>query len=211
MSTVTETATNPTDAIPTPQADPIAAPAVEPTPAVPVADPAPTLLGDDPKPEETKPADPPPVPEKYEFKAPEGKEFDAKLVDSFSEAAKKAGLTQDAAQTVIAEMAPVLEARQQEQITTIRKEWLDASTTDKEFGGEKLKENLGVAKKAMDTFATPELRKLLEDTGLGNHPEMIRAFYRAGKAISEDSFVSGHASAKPQDITAVLYPTMKKE
>jgi hypothetical protein len=68
---------------------------------------------------------------------------------------------------------------------------LTSSKTDQEFGGEKLSENLSVAKKALDAFGTPELRKLLDDSGLGNHPEVIRMMYRAGKAISEDRFVGG--------------------
>ena len=71
-------------------------------------------------------------------------------------------------------------------------EWLETSKADKEFGGEKLPENLGVARKALDAFATPELCKLLDETGLGNHPEVIRMFFRAGKAISEDKFVGGN-------------------
>jgi hypothetical protein len=65
------------------------------------------------------------------------------------------------------------------------------SKGDKEFGGDKLSENLGVAKKALDAFGTAELRSLLNQSGLGDHPEVIRFMYRAGKAISEDRFVGG--------------------
>jgi hypothetical protein len=54
-----------------------------------------------------------------------------------------------------------------------------------------LPENLAAAKMALDTFGTPELRTLLIETGLGDHPEMIRAFVRAGKAISEDTLAMG--------------------
>ena len=91
-------------------------------------------------------------------------------------------------------MAPVLAARQTEQIAKARNEWADTSRADKEFGGEKLAENLATAKKAMDAFATPELRTLLDESGLGNHPEVIRMFYRTGKAMSEDRFVTGQAA-----------------
>lgn len=163
----------------------------------------------------------PVVPEKYEFKAPEGTTYDPQVMESFSGAAKEAGLTQDAAQKLIEKMAPALVARQADQVAAIHREWLEASTADKEFGGEKLKENLGVAKRALDTFdpqpmgadgklvATP-LRKLLDDTGLGNHPEILRLFYRAGKAISEDKFVGGVArGAGAANPTTVLYDKTK--
>ena len=143
-----------------------------------------------PKPGETQT---PVVPDKYEFKAPEGSEFDPEVVESFSGAAKKAGLSQDAAQKVIEEMAPVLIARQVDQVKAIHEEWRTASSADAEFGGEKLAENLGVARKALEGFGTPELRKLLDETGLGNHPEVIRLLFNAGKAISEDKFVGGAA------------------
>lgn len=159
------------------------------------------------------------APEKYEFKAPEGKELDPDLLTSFSDAAKDANLSQDSAQKLLDKMAPTLAARQVAQVEAIHKEWKDTSSSDKEFGGEKLKENMGVAKKALDAFdpigkdqTTTPLRTLLEETGLGNHPEVIRLLYRAGKAISEDTFVSGHGgkSSEP-DAASVLYPTMKQE
>lgn len=139
---------------------------------------------------ETKPAA---APEKYEFKAPEGTEYDSEILDAFTGAAKEANLSQDAAQKLIEKMAPAIAARQADQVQAIHKEWLDASTADTEFGGEKLAENLGVARKALDNFGTPDLRKLLDETGLGNHPEVIRFMYRAGKAISEEKFVGGAA------------------
>jgi hypothetical protein len=135
----------------------------------------------------------PVVPEKYDFKAPEGTEYDPEILEAFSGAARKGGLTQDAAQKLIEEMAPALAARQVDQVQAIHKEWLDSSSSDKEFGGDKLQENLGVARKALDSFGTPELRTMLDETGLGNHPEVIRLLYRAGKAISEEKFVGGSA------------------
>jgi hypothetical protein len=65
-----------------------------------------------------------------------------------------------------------------------------------------LAENLSVAKKALDAFGSPELRVLLEQSGLGNNPEVIRFMFRAGKAISEDSFVgrsTGAGKPMPKD------------
>ena len=82
---------------------------------------------------------------------------------------------------------------------------------DKEFGGPALAENLSVAKKALDAFGTAELRTLLNESGLGNHPEIVRLFFRAGKAISEDRVVTGstgQAKAGPKsfsDLADVLY------
>lgn len=146
------------------------------------------------------------APEKYEFVAPEGKQFDAEIIGNFSDVAKELNLTQEAAQKLVETMGPKIAERQLAQVEAIRNEWAQAAQVDKEYGGDKLQENLAVAKKALDSFGTPELRSLLNESGLGNNPEVIRFMYRAGKAISEDTFVGSSAGAGskagPQDFNA---------
>jgi hypothetical protein len=174
--------------------------------------------GTDPKPadkpaegEAPKPDDKPTVPEKYEFTPPEGTQLNPEVISKFEGVARELGLSQDAAQKVVDAMAPQLAAAQTAQFESIKTGWADSARTDKEFGGDKLPENLAVAKKALDTFGTPELRTLLNDTGLGNHPEIIRAFYRAGQKISGSNFVPGGASSSSdKSAAAVLYPTQAK-
>lgn len=171
---------------------------------------------------EARPADKPTAPEQYEFKAPEGVKLDDAVVAEFSAVAKELGLPQDAAQKVIDKLAPKIAAQNAQAfeaaIKSASDSWINAAKSDKEFGGEKLSENLAVAKKALDRFGTPELRKLLgaydpttnpQGTGLGNHPEIIRAFTRAGRAISEDKFVAGATSpqrGENRNAAKSLYP-----
>ncbi len=151
------------------------------------------------------------APEKYDFKFDEGKTVDAGILDVYSEVAKELNLTQDAAQKMLSKLAPVIEGKQLERIESVKNEWTKASVSDKEFGGDKLAENLRVAEKALSEFGTDQLRALLKDSGLGNNPEVIRFMYRAGKAISEDSFVGGNKGQKNKgpmtfnDHAAALY------
>src|ERR1035441_5190288 len=147
------------------------------------------------------------APEKYEFKAPEGKEYDSNLLAAFEAGAKEANLPQDAAQKLLDQMSPKLAERQAEQIVAVRQGWFDASKSDKEFGGDKLDVNLGIAKKALDAFGSPELNKLLVSTGLGNHPELIRMMFKAGKALSEDTVVTGTAPTRGNADREILYGT----
>lgn len=152
------------------------------------------------------------APEKYEFTLPQGIQLDDKGLGAFSEVAKDLNLTQDAAQKVLDKMGPVIAGRHAEVLTQAKAQWVEAAQTDKEYGGEKLAENLAVAKKALDTFGTPELRTLLNESGLGNHPELIRAFFRAGKAISEDKFVPA-TGGSPKGVKAAadaLYPNQQR-
>ena len=151
------------------------------------------------------------APEAYEFQAPEGQAFDPEVMKSFSEIAKELDLPQEAAQKVLDKVAPKILERQMQALENVRNEWAESARTDKEFGGDKLNDNLVVAKKALDSFGTPELRKLLNESGLGNHPEMIRLMYRAGKAISEDRFVGGTRGGQKSgpkgfnDLASALY------
>jgi hypothetical protein len=162
--------------------------------------------------EEAKaPAEAPKAPEAYEFKAPEGRVFDSEVMASYSQVAKELNLSQESAQRLLDAVGPKMAERQMAMIEATRNGWADNSKSDREFGGEKLSENLGVAKKALDAFGTAELRTLLNETGLGNHPELIRFMFRAGKAISEDRMVTGAATqvkAGPRsfaDLAEALY------
>ena len=71
--------------------------------------------------------------------------------------------------------------------------WQEACRTDPEFGGAQFDANLAVAKKSYDMFATDELKNILEQTGFGNHPEVLRLFHKIGKLIGEDKVVGGGA------------------
>ncbi|MBU0593356.1 MAG: protease [Gammaproteobacteria bacterium] len=158
---------------------------------------------------EANKAKPEGAPEKYEFKAPEGHEFDAHVIEQFSEVARELNLPNEAAQKVIDKIAPALAKKQADALDAVRNQWAEDAKADKEFGGAKLTENLTVAKKALDTFGTPELRTLLDESGLGNNPEVIRFMVKAGKAISEDGFVSSGRSAQESDPAKRLFPNQK--
>ncbi len=66
--------------------------------------------------------------------------------------------------------------------------------------GAGLEKEITFALRAADTFGGPELRELLEETGLGNHPVVIRTLSGIGRTISEDASLGGQPSA-PQDKT----------
>lgn len=164
-------------------------------------------------PEQTPPAEQPAetpekvVPESYDLKMPEGISLDEAAAKEFTDIAKEAGLSAEQAQKfadVVAKMAQ----RQAEQHAALVASWADNARADKEFGGDKFSENLAVAKTALDKFASPELKAFLDATGFGNHPELIRAFYWAGKAISEDGFTRGSAASTEGDPAKKLFPSM---
>lgn len=137
------------------------------------------------------------VPEAYEFKFAEGVEVDADTLGELGSVAKELKLTQDQAQK-LADLGAKQSERwveaQRQIMERAEQEWVDEVKSDKEFGGDKLDENLAVAVKALDKFGSPELKAFLKESRLGNHPEMIRLAVRVGKAIADDSVVPGGRS-----------------
>lgn len=138
------------------------------------------------------------APEEYaDFTIPEGVEMDANLTTDLKAVAKELGLSQEQAQRLAdigIKQAQGQAAKQTQVLTDAGERWATEARADKEFGGEKFEENLGLAKKAVDAFGTPELKTLLNETKLGNHPEVLRFMVRAGKAISQDRFEGGRAA-----------------
>lgn len=141
------------------------------------------------------------APENYEFNskvADAPQELDSEVLTAFGDVAKELDLPQEDAQKVLNKVAPVIQERQAKMLEQVRADWANESQSDEEFGGEALTENLNVAKQALDAFGTDAFKSLLQETGFGNHPEIIRFMYRAGKAISEDSYVGNSQGANPR-------------
>ena len=69
-------------------------------------------------------------------------------------------------------------------------------------------EEVSQAVRAADVFGGPELRQLLEETGLGNHPAIVRTFAEVAKRMREDISL-GASTAAPADktFTQALYGT----
>lgn len=211
-TTTTDTQTAPaatapqTDANPPAQAEPTN-PTAAPTPTGEATEPtgeaqAPTdkptsLLGGDD--EEGAAGQPAGAPEAYDaFTGEDGQTFSAEQVGGFAETAKELGLTQENAQKMFSAMVPTAREYLQKDLMAKAQGWAEATKQDPEVGGANFEANRAVAKSAYRQFATPELRAILNASGLEAHPEVVRLFYRVGKTMQQDAGVTGNASAAPQ-------------
>ena len=154
------------------------------------------------------------APEKYDFAMPEGFELNQEVAGEFEAYARELNLPQDKAQAVVDMGVRLMQSQQAQQAALVQQtqeQWRNEVVNDKEIGGQALAENLSYAAKVLDTFA-PDLRGVLNETGLGNHPAFVKAFVKIGKAISEDRLVGG-AQQTPgaiSDPAAKLFPTMNR-
>ena len=75
-------------------------------------------------------------------------------------------------------------------------DWEAASRADPEFGGEKLAENLAIANRVFEAY-DPQgiIRGLLQETGYGNHPDLIRFMLAIGRDLSPDRMVSASGAS----------------
>lgn len=154
------------------------------------------------------------VPEEYgDFKVPEGMELDKVMLEAFVPVFKDLGLDQEKAQKLIDAYAPLVAQREEEAQKAKLKEFEDMvsgwkNETIKELGP-KSKEALSFVAKVRDKFGDEEVVQLMQDTGIGNHPAMVRFLIKIGKAISEDTFPDSQTASKVNPLD-VLYPSMKK-
>jgi hypothetical protein len=130
-------------------------------------------------------------------------ELDKDVATEFESIAKGLNLSQDQAQKMFdlgTKQSEKWSASLLSKTAEAQAKWATDAKADKEFGGESLAENVGLAQKAMAQFASPELQAMLKafdpktnpnGASLGNHPEVIRLFVRVGKAMAEDKFVVG--------------------
>ena len=143
----------------------------------------------------------------YEFNLPEGVQFADGEVEQFKTVAKDLKLPKDAAQRIL-DIATKREQDRAEAFQTTVRGWEEATKADKELGKD---ENLAIAKKTVEAFGTPELKEVLNSSGLGNHPEVVRMLLKIGRQISEDSIVGkGQGANAPRDTAEILYGTPSK-
>lgn len=152
------------------------------------------------------------APEVYaDFAMPEGVAIDEAVAGDLKDLARELGLPQDQAQKIAdlgVRQAQRWADRQVKALHDASEGWIKATKSDAEVGGDKLNDALAAGRRAMDAFGTHALKSLLNETRLGNHPELVRFIARVGKAISDDTFVSGDRSAgtRGADMASRLYP-----
>jgi hypothetical protein len=159
------------------------------------------------------------VPEAYELTVSDGFELDAAAIEAATPVFQELGLSNDQAQKLIPiaeQFAQSITDRLNQQIigavTAERAAWLEEAKSDAEIGGDKWDGTLVTAAKALDTLGFTKgspFRNLLNESGLGNHPEMIRAFAKVGRALSEDNdFIrSGQVATGARTAAETLYPS----
>tara|TARA_R110002020_G_scaffold161060_1_gene345790 strand:+ start:274 stop:1080 length:807 start_codon:yes stop_codon:yes gene_type:complete len=152
----------------------------------------------------------PETPDKYEI-AVNDKEVDKEFFSNFKQAAHGAGILPNQAQKIfdwyneasgkmVQDQTNQTQATEKEAIDSLRNEW-----------GSAYDSKLKAAHAGVSHYGNEELTAFLEETGLGNNPNIIKTFAKIGESLSEDAFKDGgptNFGMTPQDAQTQINSVM---
>lgn len=148
------------------------------------------------------------APASYDLTIPEGMRFQPGQMQAFEAQARELGLSGEQAQKLLDAAHANQSAVAQQQAAQIR-QWAEESKNDPEIGGARFAENVGIANAALKRFDQDgRITRILNETGYGNHPDVVRIFARIGRSIAEDRAPAGAAGAQAPELPLSdrLYP-----
>jgi CRISPR/Cas system CMR-associated protein Cmr5 small subunit len=199
----------PTGAEATPEAKPSTEGEAQGTIATTGQEPAVKAAVEPAKPAEAKPTD-------IKLSAPENYLFEASYVEEVASFAKENGLTQDVAEKILNRenqaAAKLIQKEQEAFEQEARVTWVNQIKADPELGGDNLKQTAAMSHKALKSFGSEALMKELNETGYGNHPELVRFLTKVGRAMSTEAEVKvGNSVPSKAPVEDLFYkPTNKK-
>lgn len=146
------------------------------------------------------------VPEAYEIKVSEGYELSPEVMETITPLFKKHNISKEGAQELAEAHMEIMRkqsAAAEQFRSNLIKGWVDEIKKDPEFGGAKFDENMALARRGLRAINPPgegksALNELLEMSGMGNNPEIIKAFARVGKLVKEDSILDKGSIGGPK-------------
>lgn len=131
-----------------------------------------------------------PVPE-----LPEGMEFDEEKTNKFKALAHEKGVPKAAFQALYNEYIADQKAQHEAQAKAVS-DFREKTTAEfKKAWGKDFDANLSKADQSGQKVFGAEFMKLLRDTGLNNHPTVIKGLFKLSESVGEHSFVSGGENA----------------
>lgn len=157
-----------------------------------------------------------PTESEYDLKAPEGSRIDASDIEEVKAFAKENKLSVKAAQQVLDQRAKSVSGFLSSQTGLLKQQseaWAEELKADPVLGGKNFKESTQTAHAVVEKFGSENLKKMLNGTALGNHPDMFRFLHKLGLEMvpkKEIKIIGGEA---PQGKSPYqkMYPTNYKE
>lgn len=178
---------------------------------------APAVEGDDAAPADDAGAEAEPAVEEpgvFEIAAPEGLEVFAAEFASYGTAANEfltanpAATARDALKWATEYQAAQVKdagAAQRAQFENVVKQWDADARADADFGGANYDANVQSALAGVRAVGSPELVDILDQSGLGSHPAVLKAFAKIGKHAQESPILGGEGGKGNVSFANALY------
>ena len=158
-------------------------------------------------------------PEKYDYslvELPENYCYDEALLGEFNDLAGKYNLSQKGANELMSmavKLTKLMSSNYSTALAEQHKQKIDnyrqMLVTDSEIGGINLPKAMQAANIAYSEFANDDVQKLLAESGLNCHPQVVKMFYNIGKKMQNDTLHGINAAAVVKENREdILFPTM---
>tara|TARA_R110000765_G_scaffold178074_2_gene283601 strand:- start:288 stop:1097 length:810 start_codon:yes stop_codon:yes gene_type:complete len=137
----------------------------------------------------------------YDF----GEDVDG-VLDDFKTFAHQNNFTQDQADNLLGLFSDMQEEDAQSEEQAIEDLKVQTTIGLQRDWGRNYDGNLDYARRAYAQFGTAELTDVLDNSGFGNHPEVIKAFSKVGQLLGEESLAVGTGLGRDQ-----MSPQMAQE
>lgn len=160
------------------------------------------------------------APEEYgQFTLPDYVELSGEALTEFQTMAKEANMPQEMAQKFLDKGANLIKETQDQMIEALQTDyakkvskWHETRANDPEIGGTQEKQNLVLSEAARVARAVggDKFMEALDETGAGNHPEIIRFIHKFKDLVGPDGkFIqSQNSGGGPKTAAQALYPDL---
>lgn len=163
------------------------------------------------------------VPEKYEFKAPEGYTLSDDLVNEITPIFKAAKIDAATAQTLMdfhAKQILAATKAPQDAVVAMREGWRTELKADAEIGSklDEVKATIGKGIANLPAELQTSFKQAMDLTGAGDHPAFVKAFYKLSQMLNEGTSVTGggpspHGQVAPgkdarPSLAQAMYPNL---
>ena len=125
-------------------------------------------------------------------------EDDEGVLDDFKEFAHQNNLTQDQADNLLGLFSELEEEEAKNEEQAMEDLKVETTIGLQRDWGKNYDGNLDYARRAYAQFGTPELTEIMDNTGFGNHPEVIKAFSKVGQLLGEEALAVGTGLGRNQ-------------
>jgi hypothetical protein len=136
--------------------------------------------------------------EVFELEAPKDGLLTKEYVTQFQKDAIEAGLSKDEAKNLLDTQHRAVQdfdSRTKASVEKAKEEWRNMSRADTEIGGDNFNKTAEISKRVVEKFGNDAFKKLLNESGFGNYPEVLRFLSKVGSAFSEDQLKAGNPSS----------------